>query len=109
MFNCLKNGVLLGILLFVSACSTTHNVRMAQELHRGKSNFEAGFYRDAFRQLLPLATEGSREAQYAVGYMYFYGYGVPMDTESGVFWIQKSADQHYPPAVQALTSIRKSG
>ena len=61
--------------------------RMAQELNQGKNNFEAGDFKVAFRQLLPLASEGNKEAQYAVGYMVLlwlwcfprYGFGYFLD------------------------------
>lgn len=79
---------------------------MAQELQAGKSSFQSGYYKDAFRELLPLAVKGNPDAQYAVGYMYYYGYGVSEDSESGMFWMTKSAEQHYPPAIKALHLIQ---
>jgi hypothetical protein len=105
MYNQLKMLILLSLTLLLVSCS---GARMTQELQRGKVNFESGYYREAFQQLLPLATEGNKEAQYAVGYMYYYGYGVSQDTETGIFWIKKSADQHYPQAMQALQAMPKS-
>ena len=105
MYNSFKKLTVLLLTLILSSCAS---VRSTQELQRGKMNFEAGYYREAFHQLLPLASEGNKEAQYAVGYMYYYGYGVSLDTETGTFWIKKSADQHYPQAMQALEAMRKS-
>lgn len=105
--NCILKMLVLAATLASVACSTTP-MRTQQELARGKSNFESGLFRDAFHQLLPPATEGNREAQYAVGYMYYYGYGVAEDRETGIFWIQKSASQQYQPAIDALTAIRKA-
>jgi TPR repeat protein len=81
--------------------------RVQSELQQGKRNFEQGYYRRAMSDLLPLACDGVPEAQYAVGYMYYYGYGVAQDTEVGYFWIKRSADQHYAPAVQALNVIEQ--
>lgn len=75
------------------------------ELALGKRLFQDGYYKRAMEQLLPLATEGVMEAQYAVGYMYYYGYGVPQDTASGNFWIKRSADQNFEPAIKALAII----
>lgn len=99
------------IALSFSACATTakpplHKTYTASMLQQGKRYFETGFYRKAMRELLPLACDGSAEAQYAVGYMYYYGYGVTQDTEVGRFWIQRSADQGYLPAIQGLTLIK---
>lgn len=81
------------------------NVRMAQELQSSRVTFDSGDFKKAFHQLLPLAAEGSPEAQYAVGYMYYYGYGVSQDNESGLFWIHRSASKDYPPAIKALKLI----
>lgn len=81
--------------------------KMSQDLQAGKQSFEGGYYKKAFRQLLPLAVKCQPEAEYAVGYMYYYGYGVPEDSESGMFWMTKAADQHYPPAIRALELIQR--
>lgn len=95
--------VVLGVLL--QGCATSP--MMAEELQGGKAKFVAGNYKGAFHDLLPIAVYGRKEAQYAVGYMYYYGMGVPQDTESGLFWMQKSADQHYQPAIDALKIIQE--
>lgn len=79
--------------------------RMSQEMEGGKLKFLDGDFRDAFHILLPIAANGKKEAQYAVGYMYYYGLGVPRDSESGIFWMQKSADQKYQPAQDALNMV----
>lgn len=89
--------------LLQSCVSTT----MMQQMQAGKISFTDGNYKIAFRQLLPVAVYGRREAQYAVGYMYYYGYGVPRDTESGLFWMSKAAEQQYCPAAKALMLIRR--
>ena len=70
--------------------------------------FAEGDYKRAFHQLLPLACNGNPCAQYAVGYLYYYGYGVPEDSESGIFWMQKAASQGYVPAIKALSEINKT-
>ncbi|HSW71690.1 MAG TPA: sel1 repeat family protein [Gammaproteobacteria bacterium] len=105
MYRSFKKPLILLLVLLLTACTS---LRTSQEIQLGKSNFEAGYYRDAFRQLLSPAIEGNAQAQYAIGYMYYYGYGVPLDTETGSFWIKKAADQHYQPAVQALAAMQKA-
>src|SRR3990167_9106263 len=77
------------------------------ELALGKRMFQDGYYKRAIQQLLPLAAEGNMEAQYAVGYMYYYGLGTSQDTESGYFWIKRSADQRFQPALTALVIVEK--
>ncbi|TAK75199.1 MAG: sel1 repeat family protein [Gammaproteobacteria bacterium] len=75
-------------------------------LQQGKRDFKAGYYRRAMRELLPLACDGYAEAQYAVGYMYYYGNGVTQDTEVGYFWIKRAADQGFVPAEKALEIVK---
>lgn len=93
------------ISLGLQACASTKSY---QNLQQGKSTFESGDYQQAFRQLLPLAANGNAEAEYAIGYMYYYGYGVPEDSQTGLFWINKAAEQHYPPAIKAAVILRKN-
>lgn len=101
----------LGRLLFIVimsggllACAST---RLSQELQAGKISFEGGYYKQAFHQLLPIAVQGRSEAQYAVGYMYYYGYGVALDEDTGIFWMRKAAEKHYAPAMTALETLRQ--
>lgn len=103
----MKNILMLIVAaLFLQGCASP---KMSQELQGGKNLFEKGEYKDAFHELLPVAVHGNKEAQYAVGYMYFNGIGVAQDTESGTFWIAQSANQHYPPAEDAMKSINVKG
>jgi len=115
----LKQLVISLLAMTLMACATTHHqaatdnhdnqkslgIANQSYLAEGKRLFEEGFYKSAMHELLPIAVNGNEEAQYAVGFMYYYGYGVSQDTEVGFFWIQRSANQHYEPAMQALQSI----
>ncbi len=101
----MRKILLVMLCVMLQGCAST--VQSAK-LYDGKAKFEAGNFKLAFRQLLPLAADGNLCAEYAVGYMYYYGYGVTMDTESGIFWMQKSAAQHYVPAEKALELISKT-
>jgi TPR repeat protein len=80
-------------------------VKTNHELQSGIYFFEKGHYKRAMRDLLPAAISGNPRAQYAVGYMYYYGYGVPQDTEMGTFWIEQAARHHHPKAIEALRLI----
>lgn len=101
--------LLLSLLaLLMVGCATTHtSPRVMSELAQGKRYFEDGYYKKSMQQLLPLACDGNSEAQYAIGYMYYYGYGVAQDTFVGSFWIKRAAEQHYTPANEALITIAK--
>jgi len=76
-------------------------------LQQGKRYFQDGYYKKSMLLFLPLACDGNPEAQYAMGYMYYYGYGVAQDTDVGYFWIKRSANQSYFPAISALNLINK--
>ena len=93
------------VFFLIVSCAHT---RFTPELRAGKSAFVGGDFKQAFRQLLPIAVKGCSEAEYAIGYMYYYGYGVPQDSESGIFWITRAAEQHYAPAIKALEVINQS-
>lgn len=97
--------IIVGLACSLQACTSAVQARQYDE---GKASFTAGNFKESFHQLLPLAAANNEKAQYAVGYMYYYGYGVTRDTESGLFWMQKSAAQHYAPAQKALDLIAKN-
>lgn len=79
------------------------------EIQQGKRYFQEGYYKHAMERLLPPATQGNPEAQYAVGYMYYYGYGVAQDTDVGYFWIAQSAHYGCQRALDALHLIERPG
>lgn len=104
------------VVLFLMGCSTTNKIvqippdspmTLTQKSHLelGRRYFETNYYQKAMHELLPLACDGIPEAQYAVGYMYYYGYGVAQDVDTGYFWIKRAADKHYPPAKKALILV----
>lgn len=93
------------LILFCTLLQGCVSPRMSQEMVLGKIHFSDGNYKRAFRELLPVAVYGRPEAQYAVGYMYYYGYGAARDSESGIFWMTKAAEKRYVPAIRALEMI----
>lgn len=108
-----RNSIFILFSLSLMACATTHykpydSPRTSSVLEQGKRDFNGGYYKSAKQELLPLACDGNAEAQYAVGYMYYYGYGVAQDTDVGFFWINRSANQAYPPAISARMMITQN-
>lgn len=95
--------------LSILSCAHTPSPALMSELQQGKRFFDTGYYKRAMHELLPIACDGNPDAQYAVGYMYYYGLGVAQDTEVGSFWIQRSANKHYVPAEKALEMIDSRG
>ncbi len=105
MLNVTRALLISLLTLSLAACATANSPRVSSELAYGKKLFEEGYYKRAMHDLLPLACDGNAEAQYAVGYMYYYGNGVTQDTDVGTIWIQRSARQGYKPAQDALNMI----
>jgi hypothetical protein len=97
--------VWIAIFFGLQGCASS---RAAEELQSGKISFDNGNFKSAFHKLLPLASEGNAAAEYAIGYMYYYGYGTTQDSESGLFWMHKSAEQNYQPAIKALEIIKQN-
>ncbi len=79
--------LILGSLVSVlSGCAANHI-----NLHEGIHSFQLQNYRDAFIRLKPEAEKGQADAQYAIGYMYYYGQGVVEDRKKAWYWITCAA------------------
>lgn len=90
----------LGLLaLMCSACVNYSS------FYKGIGDFRAQKYRDAFVRLKPEAEKGQPDAQYAVGYMYYYGQGVVEDRAKAWSWITKAARAGQPDAVEAAAIL----
>lgn len=62
----------------------------------------------SFDQIKMAAENGDADAQYALGYMYYYGKsGAPKDNAEAKKWIGKAASQKQPQAVKALELMSK--
>ncbi|HBB52387.1 MAG TPA: sel1 repeat family protein, partial [Legionellales bacterium] len=70
-------------------------------------SFRVQDYRSAFIRLLPEAKAGQADAQYAVGYMYYYGQGVVENRKKARYWIERAANAGQPDAVSALEILRQ--
>jgi TPR repeat protein len=92
-------------IVIISIDLTGCAIKNAHELNSGEYYFEKGYYKRAMGYLLPPAHHGNPRAQYAVGYMYYYGYGVPQNTDTGYYWIRRAARCHDPKAIEAVHLI----
>ena len=91
--------LVLFIPVLISCISSTVNLR------EGINSFRVEDYRKAFVRLKPLAIKGQRDAQYAVGYMYYYGKGVVEDRKKAHFWISSAANLGQPDAKVAIEML----
>ena len=113
-------GIGLCLLLALSACTTvpvepqqrsTSAAQLEQQQQRfaqGKQLFLNKQYAEAASILLPLAQQGHLDAQYTVGYMYHYGYGLPHNEKESIRWITLAATRGHALAQQALARINAS-
>ncbi len=75
-------------------------------LQIAKDLFIAGQYKQAYQISSNLAEKDQVEAQYLLGYMIYYGYGIPADIKQGTKWINVAADKGHRPAIEALILIK---
>jgi TPR repeat protein len=98
----MRKILIIGIAtLLLGACAQN------KYLQEGKNNFQAKNYSAAMVDLLPQAANGNSDAQYAVGWMYFYGRGITQDQAVGKNWIDQAAAQGNIPAIRAKTAIER--
>jgi TPR repeat protein len=90
------------LLIITSGCMNHLNLK------EGIESFRSQDYRRAFIRLKPEAERGQRDAQYAVGYMYYYGQGVVEDRAKAYNWIKLAAISGQPDAIKALNLLKKS-
>ncbi|MFC3907771.1 sel1 repeat family protein [Legionella dresdenensis] len=86
----------------MTGCVKQHN------FVEGINCFRAQQYRSAFVLLKPEAVKGQPDAQYAIGYMYYYGQGVVENRKKAWFWICKAAKAGQPEAIQALKILKRT-
>lgn len=59
----------------------------------------------SFSEIRQAALAGDRDAQYALGYMYFYGQGTSRNEMLARKWITRAANQAQPQAKRALSML----
>ncbi len=74
-------------------------------LRHGRLAYRAGRYVEAMRLLAPLAHAGNADAQYTIGYLYYYGYGTNRDPQQASKWIRRAAAQGNVRAITALRTL----
>jgi len=75
----------------------------------GTEALAKGDYRGAIEAWEPLAEDGDPRAQYALGFLYQFGQGVPRNFTKAVQYYQKAADQGDPDAQYALGMLVEQG
>ncbi len=103
---------LLGALLLSGCASTpTQDIEVAESERRELFDQAGQAYRKfdysrAIELLDALARQGYDDAQYALGYMYYYGFGVTQDENLAIAWIKRAAASGHTRAITALDRIQ---
>ncbi|KTD18581.1 Sel-1 protein [Legionella lansingensis] len=97
--------IILSLTQFGCASHTHHTNHT--NLAAGIRSFRVQDYRKAFVRLKKEAKRGQPDAQYAVGYMYYYGQGVIEDRKRAWYWIRKAARAGQPDAVAAVAILQQ--
>lgn len=112
-FNCfslLKSSLILfaGLLLTACATNSTTSTNTSKEKEYNKvptsacvGNAYLQKYGCSTRRINQAAKSGDPDAQYALGYMYYYGIGTIRDKETAKMWIDRAAKQGQPLAKKA--------
>ena len=66
--------------------------------------FQNGAYTENLPLIRKLAEEGDATAQYYMGEAYFNGWGVKIDNQVALIWIQKSAQQENKQALEIYSA-----
>jgi uncharacterized protein len=74
----------------------------AAELDEAVAAARRGEYATALRNLSALAEKGDARAQFDIGFMHAYGWGVPRNPAEATTWYRKAADQGLPVAQHFL-------
>lgn len=93
-------SILAATALLLSGCMNS-----AYYFKRGQKAYALQDYHTAFENTLVAANYGSVQAQYAVGYMYFYGLGTTQNPYLARLWMYRAASVGNLDAMHALKTI----
>lgn len=99
------------MVLLITGCSKSGSSpsQSFQGTKACSSNIFLQKYNCSLSAIESAAERGDPDAQYALGYMYFYGIGTVRDTRAAQLWIRRAAAQGQPLAVRATNMIGRKG
>jgi len=97
--------------LNLTACSTmpADNSKSLSTMERARLAYSQQDYGQTLILLNSLVQKNNAEAQYALGYMYRYGQGLPRNHERANYWITLAAKNGCIKAQTALALMRIKG
>lgn len=103
--------LMVSLLASVTGCATTkpgkieRSVEQAAQFEKAKIEFNQQNYERTASLLMPLAEQGHADAQYALGYMYHNGLGVPRNYKLSTQWLNIAAAKGNGKAMEALRRL----
>jgi TPR repeat protein len=85
----------LAVLLSVAGAGAQNRAAMVED---GKAAYEAKDFDKAIRILVPLAQDGSAEAQYYLGLSFEFGHGTAQNLLAALSWYEMAAEQNHADA-----------
>ena len=103
-----KQFIILLTVTFLSLL-TISSVMFYDDFQEGWSAYVKKDYETAHRLWLPLAEQGNSRAQFFMGFMYDFGYGVQEDDIEAVKWYRLAAEKGYAQANTSIYSLAEKG
>ena len=107
----MKKIFLISCVLMLASCSGLNKKIFSVSGNQGQPSCDSNPYLKAYHCSLSavqaVASKGNPDAQYALGYMYFYGIGTDRNPALAASWIKKAAGQGQALAIRALGLINK--
>jgi len=102
----------LVVVFLVTGCQRSGSKRSGSQSFKGTSacsnNAFLQKYNCSLSKIESAAERGDPDAQYALGYMYFYGIGTVRDSNAAKLWIRRAAAQGQPLAIKAMHMLNSN-
>ncbi len=102
----LTKGLLMGSVIAISSI-LSGCMGAKYYLKRGEAEYQRQDYHQSFSDTLAAAKLGNVDAQYATGYMYYYGTGTEQSDYLAGYWFDQAARVGDPRATAALEQIKQ--
>lgn len=103
--NYFSLAVIVCLIVCLSGCISNINAPTSQELEIAKWHYDRGNYDNNMVTIEKYAQQHYPDAEYILGYSYFYGKGKPINRKLANVYLQRAAQQQYYPALLALKII----
>jgi hypothetical protein len=107
--------LMISFIASIAGCATTKPGKpetpddQARQYEKAKTEFNQQHYERSASLLKPLAEQGYADAQYALGYMYHNGLGVPRNYTLSIQWLNVAAAKGNEKAMEALRRLSLPG